>query len=40
MPDGEGSSYVETLDRVVVFPGIGKNASEQHKENGNRDQIG
>ena len=37
-PDREGRANVETLNSVVVFPGIGKHASKQHKHDGNRDQ--
>jgi hypothetical protein len=38
-PDREGRTNVETLKSVVIFPGIGKHASKQHKHDGNRDQV-
>jgi hypothetical protein len=37
--DREGRTNVETLNSVVIFPGIGKHASKQHNHDGNRDQV-
>ena len=36
--DREGRTNVETLNSVVIFPGIGKHA-KQHNHDGNRDQV-
>src|ERR1022692_3442463 len=38
-PNGEGGANVETLDRVGLFPSIGKHTPEQYKDDGNHNQV-
>lgn len=38
-PNGESGANVETLDRVGLFPSIGKHTPEQYKDDGNHNQV-
>jgi hypothetical protein len=39
-PDGEGGPNVETFQRIVIIPGIGKNTPEYEEKYRHEDQVG